>query len=149
MVFCILVEKVAPFLAFWFGFVVVVVVFAFELVHILDIVQNVDIDGRNVSVLDCEDVAVSDGIVVWKFVSVSIKGYHETVAVGAFFVKFIYGQFVWGTDHRFETNACIVCVVEFHDFGLGIVYCDRDVEVPVTFVFVVAGIRSILCKIIF
>ncbi len=84
MVFCILVEKVAPFLAFWFGFVVVVVVFAFELVHILDIVQNVDIDGRNVSVLDCEDVAVSDGIVVWKFVSVSIKGYHETVAVGAF-----------------------------------------------------------------
>lgn len=90
MVFCVLVEKVAPFLAFWFGFVVVVVVFAFELVHILDIVQNVDIDGGNVSVLDCEDVAVSDRIVVWKFISVGIEGYHEAVAVGAFFVKFIY-----------------------------------------------------------
>lgn len=98
MVFCVLVEKVAPFLAFWFGFVVVVVVFAFELVHILDIVQNVDIDGGNVSVLDCEDVAVSDRIVVWKFISVGIEGYHEAVAVGAFFVKFIYGQFVWGAN---------------------------------------------------
>ena len=100
MVFCVLVEKVAPFLAFWFGFVVVVVVFAFELVHILDIVQNVDIDGGNVSVLDCEDVAVSDRIVVWKFISVGIEGYHEAVAVGAFFVKFIYGQFVWGCESR-------------------------------------------------
>ena len=122
---------------------IIKILLAFQLIHILDIIQKINVYRRNISVLNCEVITVSSRLIVRKCVSIGIKSYHKAITVGTFLIKFIYRQFIWSTNHRFKSNTCIVCIIEFQYFCLGIIYRNRDIEAPVTFIFVVASIPSI------
>ena len=149
MIFCIPIKKITPLLTLWFVFIIVVIIWSLQFIHVLSIVQNVDVNRGNISVLDCKIIAVSSRIIIWKFVSVGIKSNHKTVTVRAILIKLIYGQLIWCTDYRFKANTCIICIVQFQNLGLRIVYCNRNIKVPVTFIFVVARICSIFFLVIF
>lgn len=149
MVFCVLIKQITPPLSLRFVFVIIVIIRSLQFIHVLSIIQNVDINCGNVSVLDCKNIAVSGRIIIWKFISVRVKRYHKTITVRAVFIKLIYGQLIWCTNYRFKANTCIICIVQFQNLGLRIVYCNRNIKVPVTFIFVVARICSILFIVIF
>ena len=131
MIFCIPIKKIAPLLTFWFIFVIVVIVRSLQFIHVLNIVQNVDVNGGNISVLNCKIIAVSGRIIIWKLISIGIKSNHKAVTVRAILIKLIYGQLIWCTDYRFKANTCIICIVQFQNLGLRIVYCNRNIKVPV------------------
>ena len=143
VIFCILIKKITPFLTLWFVFIIVVIIRSLQLIHVLSIVQNVDVNRGNISVLDCKIIAVSSRIIIWKFISVGIKCNHKAVTVRAILIKLIYSQLIWCTNYRFKANTCIICIVQFQNLSLRIVYCNRNIKVPVTFIFVVARICSI------
>ena len=149
MVFCVLIKQITPPLSLRFVFVIVVIIRSLQFIHVLSIIQNVDINCGNVSVWDCKNIAVSGRIIIWKFISVRVKRYHKTITVRAVFIKLIYGQLIWCTNYRFKANTCIICIVQFQNLGLGIVYRNRNVKTPVAFIFVVARICSIFFIVIF
>ena len=128
VIFCILVEKIAPLLTLWFVFIIVVIIRSLQFIHVLNIVQNIDVNGGNISVLNCKIIAVSGRIIIWKLISIGIKSNHKAVTVRAILIKLIYGQLIWCTDYRFKANTCIICIVQFQNLGLRIVYCNRNIN---------------------
>ena len=76
------IQERTPFFFLRFVLVVVVVFFAFQLIHIFRVIQNIEIDSRDIPVLNSEIIAVSVGIVVWKFIAVGIQSHEEIVVEG-------------------------------------------------------------------
>ena len=64
VIFCILVKKITPFLSFRFVFVIVVIIRSLQLIHVLSIIQNVDVNGNklpyNDSTGNCNNFTIQD-----------------------------------------------------------------------------------------
>ena len=94
VIFCIGGEECAPFFLRRLVFVVIIPFLAFQLVHVLYIVQNINIDGGNVPVLNSKVVGAAVGIVVGKLISIGIQRHHKTIAVRALLIELVDSQLI-------------------------------------------------------
>ena len=72
MVLRIFLQKFFPFLSIFFRRIIKILL-PLQFIHILDIIQEINIYCRNIPVLNCEVITVSSRLIVWKCVSASLS----------------------------------------------------------------------------